>query len=547
MKPAGRGNDPLMTALAVVFMLVLLASLAARFWFSEKTKGAIGPTHIAADAQSVYVFASGDLYRLDHAGELLEVYGRDRTGVTGHPIDLRVAADGSLLVAEQRPARIRSCDVKSWDCRLLAALPRTLIRKQFKVLPGKETGSLLITDAQGDTLWLLGQGENEPREVVPGGMLAGPNDLAFDAGGLLWVADTDHRRIVELLPFDEGDWAPGRRHSAVNAFSLAGRHFPMMLAFDGAGRLWVTQAAEFSEPHSDLLVYDTVQGAQGRVELPEGAWATDIVALPDAVLVSDLERFTVYRIDAATLEVSGFGGRALRERLEGLRAQRARIDRYGALSLGAVIFSAVAMLAFAVLATPRKRRWTRPKPRFDWAGAPDSVPRISGVHWLERDPGTERSLKWVERLGFVLFILMVVGGLTLYAWMRAQAGPDPDDEVAAKLHELGMLLLLAGALFALLLPILRLSVRSMKRRLGTDGKRVYVRMEDGRELAADPSELGYTDRLVIFRRYTVPLLGGQQRPIYAPGEVETWLAPLLKQARRLTEWEILRLLLRGKP
>jgi hypothetical protein len=38
----------------------------------------------------------------------------------------------------------------------------------------------------------------------------------------------------------------------------------------------------------------------------------------------------------------------------------------------------------------------------------------------------------------------------------------------------------------------------------------------------------------------LPLLGGKQKPLYAPGEVETWLAPLLRQSRKLTEIQALK-------
>ncbi len=546
MKAESERNNPLMTTLAVVFMLLLLVGLGARFWLSEKAYDYAGPTHIAANAQDVFLFASGEIYRLNHGGELLGVAGADRTGLTDDPIDLRVTEEGRLLIAEQRPARVRSCDVDSWDCRLLAVLPAELVERQIKVLPGREPGSLLMTDSRGDMLWRLDAGENEPRQLLPRGVLAGPNDLAFGEDGLLWVADTDHRRIVELLPADDGAWLPGRRHSAVNRFTVGERHFPMMLARGADGRWWVTQTAKFSEPYSDLLVYDRLEGAQGRVDLPEGAWATDIVALGDALLVTDLERFAVYRIDAETMAVSGFGDEVFNGNLNRLRERRSHFDRLGHASLAVIILSAIAMLTAAVLATPRKKRWTRPRPPFDWASAPSEVPRVRGIHWLERDPKVERSLKWLEGLGFVMFVLMAVGGLAIYAWVRSQAGPEPDGELALKLKELGMIMLLAGLLLVLMIPILRFSTRAMKRRLGTDGKCLYIRLENGRELAADPSQLTYTDRLIVFQRYTLPLLGGQQRPLYAPGEVETWLAPLLRKSRKLSEWEAVKLLIFGK-
>jgi sugar lactone lactonase YvrE len=531
---------PLATGLAFLFLALLLAGLAARFWASDKAYGFTGPTHIAAGEQHVYLFASGDIYRLTHAGELLSVTAPDLSGLKDHPIDLRVTPDGQLLIAEQRPATIRLCDVDSWNCRPIGAAADSVIERQFKVLQGTAPDELLLTDARGDTLWRLSGVGGEPQKLLEEGTLDGPNDMVFDAGGNLWVADTDHRKIVELSPSGNGAYQVGRQHSAMNPLTIGERFFPMMLAGTADGRLWVTQAAEFSKPYADLLVYDPEDGVKALIDLPDGAYATDIVALDDSVLVTDLERFTVYQVQAGTLELGEFGDERFQRRLGQIRESREYYDRLGERSMAAVILMAVLMISAAIWATPKARRWTQPPAPFNLSTAPGEVPRTNGIHWLERDPKIDRSLKWMEHLGFFLFITMIAGGLVLYAWVRSQAGPDAVEDVLSRIDELGIIMLLSGILLSLTIPLVRFSLHAMKRKLGTDGKRIYILLEDGRELSADPSQLAYTNRQILYRKYTLPLLGGKQKPLYAPGEVETWLAPLLRQSRKLTEIQALK-------
>jgi hypothetical protein len=216
-------SRPLASGLAFLFLALLLAGLAARFWASDKAYGFTGPTHIAAGEQHVYLFASGDIYRLTHAGELLSVSPPGLTGLKDDPIDLRVSPDGQLLIAEQRPALIRLCDVDSWNCRPIGAGAQAVIERQFKVLAGASPNELLLTDARGDTLWRLPGDGGEPQKLLAVGTLAGPNDIAFDAGGNLWIADTDHRKIVELLPSGNGDYQAGREHSAMNPLTVGER------------------------------------------------------------------------------------------------------------------------------------------------------------------------------------------------------------------------------------------------------------------------------------------------------------------------------------
>jgi hypothetical protein len=533
-------SRPLAKGFALLFLVLMLAGLGLRFWASDKAYGFTGPTHIAAGEQHVYLFASGDIYRLTHAGELLSVSPPALTGLKDDPIDLRVLPGGQLLIAEQRPAVIRLCDVDTWNCSPIGVEATPVIERQFKVLPGASPNELLLTDARGDTLWGLSESGGEPQKLLPDGTLAGPNDLAFGSGGNLWLADTDHRKIVELLPAPDGFYLPGREHSAVNRLTVGERFYPMMLAQTKDGRWWVTQAADFSKPHADLVVYDPEEGVQALVDLPAGAYPIDIVALDDSVLVTDLERITVYQVQAATLESGEFGDEQFRRRLEQIRERRATYDRLGNGSLAAVILFAALMILAAIRSTPTKRRWTQAPVLFDLSNASSHVPLSNGIHWLERDPKIDRSLKWLEHLGFIMFIAFTAGALVLFLLVRMQAGPDTGWDLDSKLWELGIMLLSCGVLLALMIPLVRITTRALKRKVGTDGKRLYIRLEDGRELGVEPSLLAYTKRLILYRQYTLPLQGGKQQPLYMPGEVQTWIAPLLLQARELSPTEAMK-------
>ena len=534
------------TGLALLFLALMLAGLGIRFWASEKATMFGGPTHIAAGDEQVFLVAAGNIFHLTRDGELLGVSTPDLTGLMDDPIDLKAVPGRVLLVAEQRPAVVRACNVDSWECEPLGPVAGLPFERQFKVLPGSEPGELLLTDARGDTLWKWGGVGGELQKLVPDGALSGPNGLAFDGDGHLWIADTDHRQIVELLPSDDGTWLTGRRHSARNHLTVGQRFYPMTLARSGDGRWWVTQAAGFSEPYSDLVVYDPEDGAQALIGLPEGAYATDIVSLGDSLLVTDLERYTVYRVMADTLEVSEFGSPAFREQMSRIRESRDAYNRLGQWSLAAIIGFAALMIAAAVRATPKSKRWTQPPVLIDPANAPLETPRTSGIHWLERDPKIDRSLKLTEHLGFAALILMAVSGLALYAFMRIQAGPDAGADVGSKIDELGLILLAGIAILALILPLTRFATRALKRRIGTDGKNLYIRFEDGRELVADPSRLAYTNVMIVYRHYMLPLMWAQQKPLYRDGEVQTWLAPLLRGASKLTQFEAVKYLLKNR-
>ena len=79
-------------------------------------------------------------------------------------------------------------------------------------------------------------------------------------------------------------------------------------------------------------------------------------------------------------------------------------------------------------------------------------------------------------------------------------------------------------------------MKAMKRRLGTDGKQLYIRLNDGREITVPPAELAFTNRAIFYQKYFMPLQTGKRQNLYQDGEVETWIVPLLRQAEKLSEF-----------
>ncbi len=91
--------------------------------------------------------------------------------------------------------------------------------------------------------------------------MSGPEDIAFDQAGNLWVADTDDSRIMEFAaPFTNGEEAS--QVIGQDNFTSAGEGdtqsyiaLPEALAFDNSGNLWVSDSSnsrvlEFAHPFS---------------------------------------------------------------------------------------------------------------------------------------------------------------------------------------------------------------------------------------------------------------------------------------------------------
>jgi hypothetical protein len=533
-------KNPLPAIAAIIFSVLFLVSLAARFWTSDAAYDISGPTHIAGNDERLFLYLSGEVVQLSPEGKLVAHHGKDETGLSGHPIDLRLLADGGLLIAEQRPARVRICDTAAWICTEEAMGSLAAVERQLKVLPDESGSGWLVTDSRGDTLWALPLQGGEAEQLLAPGTLAGPNDMAFDEKGGLWIADTDHRRIVELRLSLEGLLEPGREHPTVNELTLGERWFPIMLAMDDEGNIWVTQATEFSDKYADVVIYHPEDGVSERVELPGAVFAADIVFSGNKMLVTDLETFQVFAIDTKTREVEVFGDPGLISLLTGLMAKRDRYLQVSRWSMAAIILFALLAITAASLASPKRRRWTQRPGAIDLDSAPEAAPLIKGIYWLERDPRMERTIKLMEPLAYVVIGLTVAGVMGLFAWLVVQAGEVGDAELQEKVKQIGLILVLTSLVMAGLVLIVRLSLRAMKRRLGTDGRNLHIRLNSGREIAVPPENLAFNGMAILYRQYSLPLQTGKRQNIYRAGEVETYLVPLLRNVSKLNAWQSLR-------
>jgi len=515
----------------------LVISFATRFWADQKAASYTGPTHIAADGKQVYLFASDELYHLSAGGRLLEQLPISVAGLEDVPIDLRITEDGDLLIASQRPADIQICNPKTWACRALEFPSNHRPQRQFKVLwPGGQY-RLIFTDALGDGLWGQALESTFLQQLLPQGALAGPNDLAFDDQDHLWVADTDHRRIVELVHLANDQWEVARVHSAMNDLTRKKRHYPMMLVFGSDGNMWVTQTAEWSEGSGDLVIYHPDQGAIEQVSLPGSIFATDIATSGDDLLVTDLETHTVYRVDTKTHETTVFGDEQFIQAMGGLKQRAQYFTRMSTMAMAGVVVFAVLMLIAAIKATPRDKRWTPLPGRLDLSSNQGPLPPVKGVYWLKREKKIQRFLNFTHKMGYLGVIVVFLGLALMFIWVQTQTAAISDEQLASFSSILIVVALMVSVMAGLAIPLLIHGSAALKNRLGTDGKHILIRLHDGRELRVEPEELFYTDRAILYRKYTLTLQSGKLQKLYQEGELETWIAPLMADGRKLNEWE----------
>ena len=195
------------------------------------------PVGIAVDAQgSLYVADSGKsvVYVLDGDGRLLESIGRFgwRSGEFDGPTGIAIDAQFRLYIADSGNNRIQKL---------------SLINRILSTVAGEEHN-----------------------ETEPSLSLYGPQSVASDASGYVYIADTWNHRILKIDPL-------GRLQMEIGGLGWAGQQFrsPQGVAVDSRGNIYVSDTGnhrvhKLDFGGSQLAVWGGEGTGKGQFQNPAG-------------------------------------------------------------------------------------------------------------------------------------------------------------------------------------------------------------------------------------------------------------------------------------
>jgi hypothetical protein len=519
-------NRQAWTVIAVLFMIGFLAGLGLRVFAGHQTTLILGPDHMATSTEQVFVHANDHLFVLTNQGVTLKHLSPSELQLSGTVIDLRVMPNGRLLIAERVPARIRLCDPDPWKCSQIDAPLAETLSNQFKVLPDVPGQNLYITDStSGGGLYQVDISDGNIRPLLLG-ELSYANDIQRGPEGEFWIADSYHRRVITVRLDGENVDLPQLRFNTENEATQKERTWPMMLQALGDGSWAVTQPTATGGP-ADILIYQVETSMPRRLPLAEGLDPTDLLMVNGQLLASDILGIGLYTIDTKSGQHIPWGDQVIND---WFKQQRFAHERYqGWVDLGLVLMFVCTpfMLIAGYLGTSREKR----KGVFSLKGAPTltasegAPPVLSSIHWLKRNPKMDRLFRWMIPVMAVLVVIML---LTMGYLLHLLYDAEPE-----RIREFLILFLVFAGIMAGMLPLMYINMDMVRGQLGTDGKRIFVRLPGGGQGSAMPGQIVYTKHFIHFSTHTVSIGTRKNQALYEDGEIETYIAPLLKQARKV--------------
>lgn len=513
-------------------MLGFLAGLGLQIFAGHQTTRILGPDHIAASSERVYVHADGHMFVLGDEGETVRHLKPEDLQLAGSVIDLRMMPDGRLLIAERVPARIRLCDTESWLCSEGGIPLAETLSNQYKVLPDTSGKYLYITDStRGGDLYIvdLAAGSIDP---LLSDTFSYANDIQYGPGGNLVVADSYNHRIVNVRVQSDSAVLDRVLFDTQNEAVKEERNWPMMMQALGDG-LWAVSQPAATGGKADILIYRDENAAPRRLELDEGLDVTDLAMIGDQFLVCDMLGFALYTLDIESGHHSPWGDQIINAWFEKQQVKRDTYQGWVDLGLMLMVVCAPIMLITGYLGTSRDNR----PGLFGHKGAPklmpsdDAPPVLSSIYWLRRNPKMDCLFRWMKPIMTALVAVML---LTMAYLLRLLYEVEPE-----RISEILIVFLVFAGVMAGMLPLMYINMDMVRGQLGTDGNRIFVRLPDGEQGSAMPGQVIYTKHFIHFGRHTISIGSRKNQALYEEGEVETYIAPLLKHARKVNIFGLL--------
>jgi len=515
--------------LAVIFLIGFVAGLGFRIYGSTQTANYLGPDHLAVGNGKVYLSVSGDMFVLTDIGDTLLQLTSRQLDLKGSITDLEMMPDGRLLIAERRPARIRLCSTDTWQCQEVKfpkPLERTL-ENHFKVLPDPDGNTLYVSDdSRKGPLYKIGIAEGQIKPVLKG-VLRNAGDLKWGPDGLMWVADSGHQRIVQLKLTDKGPGLTGFPFSAKNRASFENRTWPVVLQMLPGGEWAVTQTSEHGG-QADILIYKDAQTPERRLALDDSVDPTDLAVANGWLVASDYKDYRLFSIDTDSGAAQNWGDAKITNWLANQKREHIKFERWVDGGLVVMVLTAPFMLLAGYFGTPKSDR-----EKLAQAGrivrlqpSDKEVPPLSSIYWLKRRHKTELFLRFLGPL-YVTVMVLILSALG-YALYQLSGNVSPDKQ--SKLIYL-FLILLAATVGSL--PVVFLNLRIVRGQLGTDGQRIFVRYPGGTQASAPANKIVYAANMLRFGRNTVSVGARQRQALYEPGELETYISPLLRHGKKV--------------
>jgi hypothetical protein len=532
-----KGRSLLAAMIIVVFSML---ALGLYMWAGAQRAGLPGYGFMQQDGHYLAVNFGSHIVWLDDAGAERRAVDLADFGVNAVG-DFSFFADGDLLLYHRAEPlgvldnvaaflRLRAsrqsgasradgfyrCELELERCHRLAQ-SRQYPARSFRLQLEPDTDIIYLADTADHTLYKLGP---EGRELASHSQgFKFPNQLLWHDGNL-WLADTNHHRVVQVNTGTERFGEP------LQAFTtrLGGHRFPHQLSAAHNG-LWVL-LGDSAMANGRLQRYSWQGEPLGTLALAQLPDPLAIVYWRERLWVNDFTEPVLRRVEPQTGVSEPVVSATLTELAAQVLADRRDYRRLEWWAVGLFLLTLLGGFAAAWRLEKEQtksafKRAVKPQPQVRPEGPIEPTGQRE-ILWLTSR--IKRRHWWLARSGWVMAAAMLL--LTALCYPSLAQSPS----IIWICIGTSLFLLLAGFMATHLLA----SIAGSK--LGVIGESLVLVTAKGERTVARAEALRYSDQFIIADDVAIAL-GNPKLRFWHEAELKRWVYPRLYAAQKLTPWQ----------
>lgn len=371
-------NNNISIPTAVLLFTLFGGLLGLKFWFDDLALDFRGPDHLHTDAaHNLYIQIGNQLLKHDAAGSFLKRYDLIDFGIANSYGDFAFFNNGDILIrrgindlsllekvkryrrmtnkttlaAPDEDSGLFRCNLESKKCVRFGD-GSIDFNRTFHLFIDPQTENVYIADSSRHTLRLFDV--NGVQIAIKGTGFLFPNQLSLIEGSL-YLADTNHHRLVSLYPTTEKFAKEIDSHlilsnnPAVISPELQRHHSQTWPAtFTRTQDLWWVNVMNNGMRDGDIYLFDNDWRLQSLLDLPENADPMDLVQFNGHVLISDLSLNRVYQFDQVGHRLQDFTSPGLQHTIADNATQQGFYKNLSRTALAAFILLFIGILLYAL-------------------------------------------------------------------------------------------------------------------------------------------------------------------------------------------------------
>ncbi len=415
MKNGFTSSSPVSTAkldsyINITLLVLMVLWVYVAISSSINVMNLVGPTSISVNKDGQVIVALSDRFvTTDKKGNVIEVRNFEDVGITGLVNDIKLLANGDVLVGDGGSRSLYICDSYLASCNVLQpgnVADKYDVGKYHKFYIDRPNQKIILSDTEKHQLVALNMdGALSSVLISKSDSLSFPDGVHELSDGHVLLANSLKHELLDIaITANEAEIL--NRHSSDNSQAAVNNNLPFEMEQVSSDRWWVAlRQNSATNDSSSVVVFDDMFKPVKTLKHEEMISPVKILDVDYSVLIADMYAYKVFSFDHEGNNGYVFGDSELNSILLDQKSSKVFNEYVRWLAIGAVLLTLVIAL---IVESVRK------KEKLEAAELIESESNEAGLTLTT----SGSYVKMMRIMPIVLLILMGMSGFLLFGSMQ---------------------------------------------------------------------------------------------------------------------------------